>query len=267
MFMARMAVFVRNSGQAMPEMLIVFPLVVILVMSIVQLALLYRAKATLNNATFLAARSGSLNNGFTEPMASVFMQRVAALGKIDPGRKDDNTTVGYYESPSESKLLRIQAETRRYHIYQPIEVLFPSKAVFNYFAVSTNELEPCSGSGCPGGGNFRLSREKVVQIPNNNLDARDSNPHLIDGSQITLQDANLLSIRSKFCYALEVPVANYIIWRSYGNLFGGDPDWALCQQHFPGGNSIPIAGHTVVRMQSPFRCEGDVENGRDCENI
>ncbi len=257
----------RARGQAMPEMLIVFPLAVILLMSIVQLALLYRAKATLNNATFLAARAGSLNNGFTDPMESVFLQRMAALGKIDPQRKSDSTTAGFYAAPSELRLQRVQAETRAYHHYDLIDVLFPSRAVFNHFAVAVNELEPCSGQNCPGGGSFRLSGQRVMQIPNNNLDARDSNAYLIADSQVTLQDANLLSIRSRFCYSLEVPVANFIIWRTYGNLFRNDPDWALCQQHLPGEYAIPLIGHSVVRMQSPFRCEGDVDDGVDCENI
>ena len=257
----------RGRGQAMPEMLIVFPLAVILIMSIVQLALLYRAKATLNNATFLAARSGSLNNGFIAPMENVFLQRMAALGKIDPARKGESTTVGLYDSPDESRLLRVRAETQRYHVYDKIEVLFPTKAVFNHFAVPFNELEACSGSGCPGGGEFKLSRDRVMQIPNNNLDARDNNPHIIEGNQVTLQDANLLSIRSRFCYALEVPVANFIIARMYGNLFATNTDWGLCQQIYSGENTIPITGHTIMRMQSPFRCEGDVENGRDCKNI
>ncbi len=257
----------RIRGQALPEMVIVFPLTVILLMSIVQLALLYRAKATLNNATFLAARSGSLNNGFAGPMENVFLQRMAALGKIDPLRKSDSTTAGFYADPSEIRLQRVRAETRRYHDYDLVEVLFPSKAVFNYFAVAVNELEPCSGRNCPGGGSFRLSSQRVMQIPNNNLDARDSDAHFIAGNQVTLQDANLLSIRSRFCYALEVPVANFIIWRTYGSLFRNDPDWALCQQHLPNQNAIPLVGHSVVRMQSPFRCEGDPDEGIECGNI
>jgi hypothetical protein len=218
-----------SRGQALPEMVIVFPLAVILLMGIVQLALLYRAKATLNNATFLAARSGSLNNGFVEPMEKVFLQRMAVLGQIDPARKNDGTTAGYYANPSEALLERVRSETESYHDYGVVEVMFPSKSVFNDFAIPFNELEPCTGSDCPGDGRFRLSSQRVMQIPNNNLDARSAENHLISGNQVTLQDANLLSIRTRFCYAMEVPVANFIIWRTYGALFANDPGWRLCR--------------------------------------
>ena len=257
----------RIQGQALPEMVIVFPLVVILMMSVVQLALLYRAKATLNNATFLAARSGALNHGFIEPMRNVFLQRMAALAKIDPQRRDDGGSASFHAAPSAQGLLRMQRETVRYHDYPPLQLLSPSKALFNHFATPVNELERCAGTDCPSGGRFRLSSRRVLQIPNNNLDARRDDLQRIENRDVTLQDANLLSIRSRFCYALEVPVANFVIWRSYGALFGNDPDWALCQQQFPGQNAIPLKGHSLVRMQSPFRCEGDEENGVDCENI
>jgi hypothetical protein len=254
-------------GQGLPEMLIVFPLAVILLMSIVQLALLYRAKATLNNATFLAARSGSLHNGFVEPMQEVFHQRMAALGKIEPGKKGGSTTVGFYANPTDASLQRVREETAAWHDYDVVEVLFPTRAVFNYFAIAVNELVPCSGSDCPGGGGFQLSSQSVLQIPNNNLDARNRDNHLIADNNVTLQDANLLSIKSRFCYAMEVPVANFIIWRTYGSLFANDAEWRLCQSLFEGEHTIPLVGHTVVRMQSPFRCEGDEEEGINCENI
>lgn len=257
----------RVRGQALPEMVIVFPLVVILMMSVVQLALLHRAKATLNNATFLAARSGSLNNGFVKPMQKVFLQRMAALAKIDPQYRSDGTVAAFHAEPSEPGLQRMRAETARYHRYELVRVLFPSKAVFNHFAIAVNELEPCAGPNCPAGGSFRLSSRRVMQIPNNNLDARHGDARLVENRNVTLQDANLLSIRSRFCYTLEVPVANFIIWRSYGSLFGNDPDWVLCQQLFPDQNAIPLIGHSLVRMQSPFRCEGDEDDGVDCENI
>lgn len=258
--------FRRSYGQAMPEMLIVFPLVVILMMSIVQLALLYRAKATLNNATFLAARSGSLHNGFVEPMQWVFYQRMAALGKIEPGKKG-STTAGFYANPSDTLLQRVRDETEAYHDYDVVEVMFPTRAVFNHFAIAVNELVPCSGSSCPGGGGFRLAGQSVLQIPNNNLDARNRDNHLIGGNNVTLQDANLLSIKSRFCYAMEVPVANFIIWRTYGSLYANDPEWRLCQSGYEGEYTIPLIGHSMVRMQSPFRCEGDEEGGINCENI
>jgi hypothetical protein len=251
----------------MPEMLIVFPLVVVLIMCIVQLGLLYRAKATLNNATFLAARSGSLHNGFTTTMTKVFLGRMAALGKIEGSRKSDLNTAGFFNNPNDLRLASVRAETVLHHTYPTIEIMFPTQAVFNHFAVQVQELEACSGSACPGGGSFRMGSNRKYEIPNNNMDARDSSLQSIDGRQVTLQDANLLSIRSRFCYEMEVPVANFIISRMINKLGSADADLQICRQLRNATNVIPLTGHSIVRMQSPFRCQGDEENGSDCTNI
>lgn len=256
-----------NRGQALPEMLIVFPLAVILIMCIVQLGLLYRAKATLNNATFLAARSGALHNGYLANMNLVFLNRMAALGKINAALKNSSTTVGFFENPNDLRLASVRAATISHHTYPVIEIMFPTQAVFNHFALQTQELEACSGSNCPGGGGFKMADKQVYQIPNNNMDARETSLQQIDGRQITLQDANLLSIRSRFCYEMEVPVANFIISRMINKLSPADTDLTTCQPLPNASNVIPLTGHAVVRMQSPLRCEGDEENGADCTNI
>ena len=266
--------FKNHRGQALPEMVLVFPLVVILVMAILQVALLYRGKATLNNATFLAARSGSLNHGFVASMESTFWNRMAALGQIRPNLRNTNTTVGLYSNPGFVNSNATQLAMGASHLYAPIEVIWPTKEVFNHFAVRFNPLESCSGAGCPFssvGGAFRLANNSVFQIPLENQGARVQAMQLIDEKKVDLQDANLLSIRSRYCYDLEVPVANFIIWRTLQVSQGLSADWRACQLlglSF-GENRfvIPMTGHSIVRMQTGFRCEGDEQVGSNCENI
>ncbi len=264
----------RNCGQALPEMVIVFPLVVILVMGIVQLALLYRGKATLNSATFLAARTGALNHGYINAMESAFFDRMAALGHIPEGLKGAGSTEGLFSNPNLINLAATQAAVKLAHSYSPIEVIWPTQAVFNHFAIQHRALEPCSGAGCPFsqvGGAFRLSNTQVFQIPIENQDARVQTLQDIDGSKVDLQDANLLSIKSRYCYELEVPVANFIIWRMIQVSQGGSADWQACQLLSPvfGENRflIPMVGRSISRMQSGFRCENNETTGRNCDNL
>lgn len=264
----------KQQGQALPEMVIVFPLVVILVMAILQIALLYRGKATLNNATFLAARSGSLNHGFTGNMESVFWDRMAALGQIRPELRSNATTGGLYNSPNALNLAATRAALAVSHLYRPIEIIWPTKEVFNHFAVPYRPLESCSGASCPFssvGGGFRLANSSVFQIPLENQDARVQTMQLVGDRNVDLQDANLLSIKSRYCYDLEVPVANFIIWRTLQFSQGFTADWRACQlvglQYGENRFVIPMTGHSIVRMQTGFRCEGDENVGSNCENI
>ena len=264
----------QQRGQALPEMLIVLPLVVILVMAIIQISLLYRGKATLNHATFLAARSGALNHGYLAPMRKAFLNKMVALGHILPAARNNATTVGLYANPSTMNLIAARAAMAASHSYNSIVIEWPTQEVFNHFAISHQALTPCSGNDCPfaeHGGKFRLSQEKIFQIPLENQDARIQTLQTINGAKVDLQDANLLSVRSHYCYDLEVPVANFIIWRSLQLVQSASPQWVNCQSVSAsfGDNRflIPMTGRSVIRMQSGFRCEGNEITGSNCENL
>src|SRR5690606_23109484 len=219
-----------HRGQAMPELLIVFPLAVIMIMVIIQFGLLYRAKATLNNATFLAARAGALDHGYTANMKTVFFERMTALMKVPDTATARAAAASFAGKPNTIKLTTLRQLVKTSHSYPPLEVLFPTKEVFDHFAVASRDLMSCSGNSCPGGGKFRLSSNTIRQIPNNNLDARNGDPQAIGAQRISLEDANLLNVRSRFCYALEVPIANYIIHRTIQQYQSSDMDWRYCQQ-------------------------------------
>ncbi|WP_299598339.1 TadE/TadG family type IV pilus assembly protein [uncultured Microbulbifer sp.] len=263
----------QQKGQALPEMLIAFPIVVILVMGVIQISLLYRGKATLNNATFQAARAGALNNAHISPMRSTFFDRMAALGHVADHTKS-STTQNLYNAPDLIGLGAMRTAVEASHLYEPIEIEWPTKQVFDHFAVRYRDLESCSGGNCPFsafGGEFRVSNTSVWQIPFENLDARIQTVQSIDGDSVDLQDANLLRIKSRYCYDLEVPVANFIIWRTLRAGQFSDPDWQVCESlRQTYGNSrylIPLRSYSIVRMQSGVRCEGDNQQGINCENI
>ena len=61
-----------NKAQAMVEFIIIVPVMLTLVMGIIQFALIYKAKITLNYATFQTVRAGSLNNASLSEMNMAF---------------------------------------------------------------------------------------------------------------------------------------------------------------------------------------------------
>ena len=58
----------RQSAQAMVEFVIILPVMLMLILAIVQFGLIYRAKVTLNYATFQAVRAGTINNASMSEM-------------------------------------------------------------------------------------------------------------------------------------------------------------------------------------------------------
>jgi hypothetical protein len=155
-----------------------------------------------------------------------------------------------------------------------IEIISPSKAIFNRFAKDQYVLEPCSGRNCPGGGSFREARARVKQIPNDNLSVRPSTTVTVGSgsnvSAINIQDANLLKIRAHWCFPLQVPIVNIAIYQTLNLLSGSTAELRSCQAktvaHNAASNNrvfyIPISAGSVVRMQSAVRCEDS-----SCSNL
>ena len=69
----------RSTGQALTQFIIIGPLFFALLFGVFETAYLYRAKATLNTATFEAARAGSLHNAKLEPMKSALINGMVPL--------------------------------------------------------------------------------------------------------------------------------------------------------------------------------------------
>lgn len=277
----------HQRGQSMTEYLIILPSLLLLVLGVIQFALIYQAKASLNYATFMGARQGALNNakiasiigGVVGGMTPFFM-RTSSAPFLDDMAKARMIAAIEIANPNTAK----------------VEIISPTKAAFAAFS----EL---STTG---------------DIPNDNLMFRNSSvPSVLkDGDGMSIQDANLLKIRVTYCVKLMVPFVDRVIYalstgiasvknmtqESYwasseetfppnicsvmnGNYASArqqvdaltdampadvsltdsgltDSDIKQLSQQFPttpvlnwnvGGMRIPITAEAIVRMQSPVR--------------
>lgn len=146
-----------------------------------------------------------------------------------------------------------------------IEIVSPSRAMFNQFAKDQYVLQACTGS-CPNGGSMREASARVKQIPNDNLSVRPTNTSTVgtgnNASTVNIQDANLLKVRAHWCFPLQVPVVNIAIYQTL-NLLGTSTETRSCQAKTIAHNIafgypiyyIPLSAGSLVRMQSAVRCE------------
>lgn len=160
----------------MTEFIVIVPLVLLLIFGIIQFALLFTVKSTLNLATFDAARSGAVNHAQRLAVEMALANRLAAL---------------YTQSASISSLQA--ARTRVYDDMKKgfvcVQRISPAKAAFGDFA--------------------RKDDNNVSAIPNDNLIYRSRKPG--SGSSVSIQDANLLKLRVTYCAPLIVPFINSTI--------------------------------------------------------
>ena len=262
----------RISGQALVEHVVLWPVLILITMAAIQLGLLYRGHATLEHATFMAAREGSINNAFKAPMKKMLASAMAPLDmKANPNIANHALRAGASSVPGTTYAANFGVPTTAGGA--DVEIVSPSRAMFNHFAKEQYVLEPCTGRSCPGGGSMREARARVKQIPNDNLSARPATTTRVgtgsNASSVNLQDANLLKIRAHWCFPLQVPVINIAINQAL-NLLGSSAETRSCQAKTVAHNAtfgypiyyIPLSAGSIVRMQSPVRCED-----RACSNL
>jgi len=227
----------HQRGQSAAEFLIIFPVLIFLVFGIIQWALIYQARSTLNHAAFLAARAGALHHGSQGDMRSAL---AAGLTPLFASQASDT---GYAQA-------RARAESETVPGLVTLQILNPTREAMNDF-FSRNRLDNGPGK----------------EIPNDTLMYR--NPAPGGSSGMSVQDANILHIRVTYCYRLIMPVVGRMI-RAVANAqptaevfqatgmsrpFGAidAPPAAGCVD--PQGDQtprIPIRTEAVVRMQSSF---------------
>src|SRR5262249_32422846 len=155
---------------------------------VVQFALLYRVKVTLEYATFMAARQGALKSAKTNSIKDALAAGMTPLFTFSPdlGALARGRAIALIETfnPLTTKL----------------EVLSPTKAAADDFGIDD-----------PGG-----SGKKI--IPNDNLMYRPTSTG--GGSSLNIQDANLLKIRVTYCAKLIVPFANVVIYSLVNGISG-----------------------------------------------
>ena len=224
-------------GQSAVEFLIIFPILIFMIFGIIQWALIYQARSTLNHATFLAARAGALNNGKKTSMES------GLAAGLTPLFASDASMTGYATARAKA-----QAEISAAKL-ATIEVLNPTAAAFQDF------------------GQARLDGGTRRELPNDTLIYR--NVSAGGASRVSIQDANILHVRVTYCYRLIVPVVGRMIHavsnaltpfdaslqsigmsKPFGVLDG--PSIDSCTRPLVAGPRIRIRSEAIVRMQSPF---------------
>ncbi len=252
----------RISGQALAEHLVLWPVLILITMAAIQLGLLFRGKITFEHATFMAAREGSLNNAWIAPMRRTLASAMAPLDmRANPNLANYALRAGAGTIPgttyAENFVLPMAAGGAH------IEILSPSRAMFNHFARDQYVLEACSGRNCPGGGSMREARTRVRQIPNDNLSVRPATTTAVgsgsNASTVNIQDANLLKIRAHWCFPLQVPVVNIAIFQTLNRLGAASAEQRSCMARTLAHNAIPrnsptffipLSAGSIVRMQS-----------------
>ena len=224
----------RQYGQSATEFLIIFPALIFLVFGVLQWALIYQARSTLNHAVFLAARAGALNNGSKHSMKSGLASGLTPLFAAKA-----NAT-GY-----SAALLKAKIDVNYVGGAlgaTKLEVLNPTKAAITDF------------------GRSRLDNKAGKEIPNDTLMYRSTKPG--KNSKISVQDANILHLRVTYCYRLIVPVVGRMIHamsdiNPFNKSPGMDNPFGDLNGSFNGcpgldGPRIALRSEAIVRMQSPF---------------
>lgn len=233
----------KMRGQSLVESIIVLPLFALLIFGLLEISYLMHAKSTLNAAAFDAARKGSLNHarqaamkdGLAGVMAAMFVRSAPDVSKANAAKIK---ALG---------LLNIPVSPRGW-----IEIVSPSKSVFNKFKKKQRVTNPATGK-----------ESNIDVIPNDNLMWRDTTAQTVKvGSEtlsVNLQDANLLKIRTVWCHKLLVPILDRFIHWTY-TLAEAIPqiptaEQVRCDAHAKvagdDGYYVPVTSSAIVRMQSP----------------
>ena len=220
-------------AQAMVEFIIVIPVLLTLVLAIIQIALIYKAKITLNYATYQTVRAGSLNNGSLSEMKQAFAGNMAPLFtssylSMDSSgdcsstfRSTDAARVGRVGSAQimdngirsvlDANINNFDSEKvlcARKIVEQQIKDEYVKITVVNPTITSFNILGVDGYHDITGDGDIRT----VNMIPNDNLMYRDSTAVGVGVATQSIQDANLMKIHVGYCYELVIPFINRMIW-------------------------------------------------------
>jgi len=213
-----------RAGQSMTEFIIVWPTILLLTLGSLQMGLIYWARATVNLATFQAARAGALDHSKIDSMKEEFYKSMAPQYAF---KADAGSIIKAYK--------RVEKEGKDGYI--KVERISPSAKEFSAYGVKTK-------AGTP--------------IPNDNLMYRSTKPS--GGSTMSIQDANLLKVKVTYGYKLVVPLMKTIIIkilktgmmpRQYGKdekVKAAETDPFLLSLY--ADDRIPIVSYATVRMQT-----------------
>lgn len=235
----------KNKGQALTEFIIVMPFFFILLFGIFEMVYMYRAKATLTTATFEAARAGALNNARLGAMRDELIS-----GMMAQYVKGDASATGIITAYALTTAFELSMHT----ISPVITITSPTEAIFTHFKVE--RMIQFKGD----------SKEKLQEIlPNDNLNLRSTVKKNItvagNNQEINIQDANLLKIKSYWCYEMKVPIIKNLIYEIVS--ISPSAEQQTCNtlttiaSFLNNAKYIAISSQSVVRMQSPVVNDGN----------
>ncbi|MDC8015967.1 TadE/TadG family type IV pilus assembly protein [Tahibacter soli] len=189
----------RERGAALFEFVVVIPLFGVLVFGLFEMALMYRTKATLSAATFEAAQAGSLYNAQIDPIRKGFAQGMMPL---------------YVKSRTPGAVATAFAETYaklRLGLIGSVDIVSPSRSVFNQF----KKRQPTTLGG-------ESTERNIEVIPNDNLMWRSADVRTVrvdnQNVQMTVQDANVLKVKTFWCHRLLTPVLDKWLYQAITGL-------------------------------------------------
>ena len=227
-------------GQSLTEFIIISPLFFIIIMGIFEFTYVYRAKTTLNTATFEAARAGALNNADID-----YMEDGLIKGLLPLNMSGDTGTIGMTKSYAKTLL----NHTIINKLKKTVTIISPTKVIFSKFKVKRRTSLV----------NDNVDKERWI-IPNDSLLLRSAKTETIgtgsNKQELNIQDANILKIKTFWCYELKVPILRTLLVDALSNSFTGlsSPEQRACNfaaQLIP--NSKPrlaLTSYSVIRMQS-----------------
>ncbi len=210
-----------SCGAAVTELLVTLGALLTVSMGILQGALIYNAKTTLNYAIFEAARAGAVNNAQRTYMTEALARGLMPLY----GGGTDTASLNTSHVRAYADIMLPVVPTMNIGSGSRLEILSPTQEAFQDFGITINGQQ---------------------QIPNEHLRFKDRGVGTNSG--VSLQDANLLKLKITYGYKLYVPFINRLI---AATLTMADPGNAAFYQADP--PRLPIVAQATLRMQSnPF---------------
>lgn len=207
----------RHSGTSTIELIIAFPILLMLGLGVIQFALIFHAKSALDYAALEAARAGSVANALPGPIREGLAKGlIPLLG----GARD---AAGYSMAWATSRVELARGEALGW--------------------IRIRQLNPTSESFADWGSGRTGGRE----IPNDNLVFRPAT--VGSTSSQSIHDANLLELEVTYGVPLYVPLVGRLIARTAMLL---DPANVLFYTADPHPR-VPVVVFATIRMQSPPR--------------
>lgn len=235
----------RQAGVTMAEFAIVSPFALLFILGIVQVGLMYSAKAIVNEGAFLAARAGAAQNAQVDKMTPVMVKALVPFYQ-DSSKTNDSERIALAAAQAAADTVPCVPVV---HCFLKIDLINPTTEAFDDFGITSSTM--------PG----------HTFIPNDNLEYR---PHSVKGpaSGLSIQDANALRIKVTYGYELKVPLMKTVFGAvmcavdsgldafGHGNAVNAAASASDCAQFYSQGR-VPIVSYATVQMQSPaWRPEG-----------